>query len=152
VRFKKVIEELNSTWSPKQFSATSVPPRKDFVPFNKQDQAGYGSQRNADFPNSTAVPPNPATMPFPLEHVIDDLADSCIYLDTALKKIARCCKHNPSISDKQRQELTNMYSYGRKALKAISKIGVAVQDTANIAGQPTPDASVPVRKKEIKRN
>ena len=45
-----------------------------------------------------------------------------------------------------------MYSYGRKALKAISKIGIAIQDTVNIAGQPTPDASVPVRKKEIKRN
>lgn len=148
----KLLEELNSTWNPSEYSASSTPPRKDFVPFNKRDQAGYGRQNNVDFPQSSPVPPNPSSLPYPLEHVVEDFADSYIYLTAALKKIALCCKHNKSLKDKQRKELMNYYTYGKKALNVISKIGMKIQDTATISTQPTPDATVPTAKKTIKRN
>jgi hypothetical protein len=152
VKSKKILEELNSTWNPSQYPAASVAPRKDFVPFNKSDQPAYGKQRGADFPNSSPVPPNPASMPHPLETVVDDLADSFVYLQTSLKKISTCCKFNPSLKKKQKQKLMVLYKYGTNALKVIAKIGANIQDAANMAGQPTPDASVPQAQKAIKRN
>lgn len=148
----KLIEELNSTWNPSEYSASSTPPRKDFVPFNKRDQAGYGKQNNADFPQSSPVPPNPASLPFPLENVVEDFVDSYIYLTAGLKKIAICCKNNKALKKKQKEELMKFYTYGKKALNVISKIGMKLEDSANIAGQSTPDATVPVSKKAIKRN
>jgi hypothetical protein len=148
----KLLKELNSTWNPSEYSASSTPPRKDFVPFNKRDQAGYGKQNNADFPQSAPVPPNPASLPFPLENVVEDFADSYIYLMAGLKKIAICCKSNKALKNKQKKELMDLYTYGKKALNAISKIGMKIQDSATISSQPTPDATVPTAKKAIKRN
>ena len=148
----KIIEELNSTWNPSQYPASSSAPRKDFVPFNKSDQPGYGKQRGADFPQSSPTPLNPASMPYPLEHIVEDLADSFVYLETALKKISRCCKDNPTLKTKQKQKLLVLYKYGTNALKIIGKIGVNIQDIVDMAEQPTPDASVPQAKKSIKRN
>jgi hypothetical protein len=149
---QKIIKELNSTWNPAQYPATSVPPRKDFVPFNKSDNPAYGKQRGVDFPNSTPVPPNPASMPYPLEHVIDDLADSFIYLQTALKKISICYKQNPVLNKKQKEKLMILYKYGNAASNVIRKIGMKIQDSVDMAEQPTPDASVPQSKKSLKRN
>ena len=148
----KILKELNSTWNPSEYSASSTPPRKDFVPFNKRDQAGYGKQSNADFPQSAPVPPNPASLPYPLETVIEDFADSYIYLLAGLKKISICCKHNKALNNRQKKDLLHFYKYGKKALHVISKIGMKIQDSANISSQPTPDATVPTAKKAIKRN
>ena len=148
----KLLKELNSTWNPSEYSASSTPPRKDFVPFNKKDQAGYGKQNNADFPQSSPVPPNPASLPYPLENVVEDFADSYVYLMAGLKKISICCKNNKSLKDKQRKESMHYYTYGKKALEVISKIGMKIQDSANMSGPSTPDATVPTAKKAIKRN
>jgi len=148
----KILKELNSTWNPSEYSASSTPPRKDFVPFSKKDQAGYGKQNNADFPQSSPVPPNPASLPYPLENVVEDFADSYVYLMAGLKKISICCKNNKALNNRQKKELLHFYAYGKKALDVISKIGMKIQDTANMGSQSTPDATVPIAKKSIKRN
>lgn len=129
-----------------------MPPRKDFVPFSKKDQAGYGRQSGVDFPPTTGTPQSPPSFPHQLTHIVDDFSDTYVYLTTALKKIADCCKNNPSITEEQKKALAEIYFEGKKALKVILKIGNVIEDVANIAGQPTPDASVPRNRKVLKRN
>jgi hypothetical protein len=152
VNFEKIIEELNSTWSPKQYGGTNMAPRKDFVPFSKKDQAGYNRQTNVDFPPVSPQPINPASLPFELNHIINDLSDSYIFLRIALKKISNACKNSKVLSDEQKKELIDLYVHGKKASKTILKIGKKIENVGNIAGQPTPDASIPIGRKEFTRN
>jgi hypothetical protein len=148
---KEIIEELTSIWSPKQFSATNYAPRKDFVPFSARDSAAYHRQ-SGDFPPATPIPPNPASLPFELSHIVDDLSDSYIYLKISLKKIAQCLRNSPSLTKRQKKQLWFFYKKLKNDLNSIFDVGSKIEDVCNIATQPTPDASVPVAKKSIKRN
>ena len=153
MKLKKILSEELGAYAPKSYPATSVPPRKDFVPYNKKDGYNYNRQANVDNRLASAPTPNsPIELPWQLNFVIDDLADAFIYLETAMQKISNCAKGSKVISKKQRVALMIFYKAIKKTAQVVKKVGLRIGDIANIAGQPTPDVFVPKAGNVIKRN
>lgn len=151
MELKKIISEALGSYAPKEYPASSMAPRKDFVPFNKKDGYNYNRQSNVDFPPVTPVPPNPSSWPWELNHVMDDISDAYVYLEVALKKISNCAKVSKVINKEQKNALLEMYRKGKEAAKIVKEIGMNIEDVSNIAEQPAPDASQPIENRSIAR-
>lgn len=151
MKLSKILEEAMGSYAPTQYPASSMAPRKDFVPFNKKDGYLYSRQQGSDFPPVTPVPPNPSSWPWELNGVLNDISDAFVFLEVALKKMSNCAKGSKVINKEQRQALLELYKAGKQASKVVKKIGMNIEDVGNIAGQPTPDASVPTAQRSIQR-
>jgi len=153
VKLNKILGEALGSYSPGSYQATSMPPRKDLVPFNKKDGYNYTRQANNDSRLSSApTPESPASLPWELNFVTDDLADAFIYLETAMRKMSNCAKCSKVINKKQKSALLELYRATKKAAQVVKKVGSQVENVANIADQPTPDMFVPKTGTAIKRN
>ena len=85
------------------------------------------------FPPTEPMPENTPSMPWPLQTVTDDVADSFIYLLSAVKKMQRCVKENPSPTKEQKLKLKQLIRVGFKTLKTIEKIGLHIRSSADLA-------------------
>ena len=151
MKLDKILAEAMGSYAPTQYPASSMAPRKDFVPYNKKDGYNYSRQAGGDFPPVTPVPPNPSSWPWELNGVMNDISDAYVFLEVALKKMSNCAKGSKAINKNQRQALLELYKAGKEASKVVKKIGMKIEDVGNIAGQPTPDASVPTDQRAIQR-
>lgn len=131
MELEKVITEVYDTAN-KSYGGYSAPARKDFVPQSTKNTANFPYQKQDDLTNPP--PESIASIPWPLQTVVDDLADSFVFLSTAMDKMASCVKHNPSVRGDQKDELIKLYKLSKKALLAIRKVGSHLTGVVNIAG------------------
>jgi hypothetical protein len=128
MKLEKVINEtLTSIWSPKQYQATSMAPRKDFAPLNTQDGYNYPYQTQSPLPTPDVPSNKTANIPWPLQTIDDDLADSYVYLLAAGQKIQTAIKNNPSLSKQQKLKMKVLLKNCKSALNLIKKIGFNIK-------------------------
>lgn len=138
-------ESLESTWSPKQYPAYSQAPRKDFVPFSTKDGYNFPNQQNqaVGFPPTVPQPPNPSSVPWPLQTINTDLADAFVLLLAAAGKLSECVKNNTvSLTENQKSELLELFKKLKVSLNDIKDVGMRVTDVVNMAEQPPPQVPV----------
>jgi hypothetical protein len=142
LNINKIIDEsLDSIWSPRQYQAGSYAPRKDQGPlFNQKDGKNFPYQHNAPptFPPSLPEPVNPQVFPWPLETINADLGDGFVFLLSAAKKIKQCSTQNPSISQKQKDKLDQIFDYMLKVLKAVEKVGLNLPSVVTMTSERPP--------------
>jgi hypothetical protein len=142
IDLKKILnEDVGSIWSPKQYQASSMAPRKDQGPlFSQKDGKNYPYQNN--FPGTaqttTAEPQKPETFPWPMENINSDLADGLIFILEAAKKISQCQTSNKSLSSKQKDELLKVFKYLIKISKSIEKVGMHLPKIVNMSSETQP--------------
>jgi hypothetical protein len=131
--FDQIIEEIYDSGGG-SYSASSEAPRKDFAPMSSK--AGYNNpyQRDGVYGNLTEPPPDaPESMPWPLQTVTTDVADSFVYLMTAMNKMSQCVKQNPSLTKEAKKELLELYKKSKQALGLLRDVGLSI-NKLNIAG------------------
>jgi hypothetical protein len=141
MNLKDIIDEsIDTLWNQRQYGASNEWPRKDFVPVGARNDYNFPYQKGSPpvFPPTTPTPPNTADMPWPLQTVTEDLADSFVYLLEAHKKMKRCVKENPSISSEQKKNLIKLIKISKEALRAIEYVGFKIRDTVDLAGPMPP--------------
>jgi hypothetical protein len=137
VNLKKILnEDVGSIWSPRQYQASSMAPRKDQGPlFSQKDGKNFPYQQNSPpvFPPNLPQPEAPETMPWPLENINSDLADGFVFILAAAKKISQCEKQNKKLTNKQREHLFSNFKMLIKITKAIQKVGMELPNVVNMA-------------------
>jgi hypothetical protein len=141
---KALNESLDGMWNNRQYGGTSEMPRKDYQPYSSS--AGYTfpyqSGATSVFPPTAPDPQNTPSIPWPLNTVDHDLSDSFVYLVSAVKKMERCIKENPSLNDKQRSAIKSLMKLADESLKRIEVIGANIVKVANLAGALPPQSPV----------
>ena len=125
----------------KSYPAYSSPARKDFAPQSARNTANFPYQKQDDLTNPP--PESVASIPWPLQTVVDDYADSFVFLAAAINKISTCLKNNPSLSPKQKDDLVSLFKDSKKALKLIRDVGLKITAAVNIAGDQPSQNPVP---------
>lgn len=140
IDLKKILsEDVGSIWSPRQYQAGSMAPRKDQGPlFSQKDGKNYPYQQNMPGvpPTTSPQPANPDTFPWPLQNINSDLADGLIFVLEAAKKISICSKQNKNLTKKQQKQLIYTFKYLIKISKAIEKVGLKLPSIVNMTTQP----------------
>lgn len=98
------------------------PPRKDWGPQSNQQGYGFPYQKSPLFPATDPTPEQTPDMPWPLQTVTMDLADSFIYLLTATNKMENCLQLNTSLKEDQKKKLNNLIKYAAKIMAAIKDL------------------------------
>lgn len=129
-------EDISTLWNNAHYGASSEAPRKDFVGFSTQDGYNFPYQHNAPpvFPPTEPQPEQTQSLPWPLQTVVDDLADSFVYLTAATNKIKTCLDQNAAISDNQKRLLEQLHNGAIKTLQNIKLIGDELLTVAPLAG------------------
>jgi hypothetical protein len=145
-----LIEEVYDQ-GPQRYGGFNSAPRKDFAPLPSKDGYNYPYQQNPPLSNLTTPPPEgPVAYPWPLQTIVDDLSDSFVCLLNAASKIADCAKNNPSIDNKQQNELFEFYKSSKQALEIIKNIGTGIGNVVNMSeGQPSQN---PVAQQIVQKN
>jgi hypothetical protein len=133
----QIIEEIWDSGGG-NYPAYSDPPRKDFAP--SSDKSGYTNpyQAGGTYGNLTEPPPDaPASLPWPLQTITVDLADSFVYLMTATSKMVQCSRQNPSLSKEAKKDLIEMYKKSKQALALIKDVGTKINNLNMAAQQPS---------------
>jgi hypothetical protein len=146
INLKKILDEsLDSIWSPRQYGASSMAPRKDQGPlFSQKDGKNFPYQNNTPpvFPPSLPEPENPLVFPWPMETINSDLGDGFVFLLNAAKKINQCAKQNPSITSEQKEKLLEVFGTMLKVLKTVEKIGLNLPSIVNMSSERQPQVPV----------
>jgi hypothetical protein len=129
MNLNEIIEEIYDTGYGKQYPAYSAPPRKDFGP--NSNASGYSNpyQRDGVYGNlgDPSMPDGMPCLPWPLQTLSVDVADSFVFLASGMSKIYQCLKQNPSIDKKSKEELLEIYKQSKSALKIIKDIGMSIE-------------------------
>ena len=133
-------EELGTLWNNARFGAASEAPRKDFVGFSNKDGYNFPYQHNAPpvFPPTGDQPSQTTDLPWPLQTVSDDLADSFVYMVAAVQKMKTCLDENAAISSNQKRQLKELLKLSQETLKNIRLIGDEILTVAQLAGPMPP--------------
>ena len=139
---KTLDESLDGLWNNRGYGGTSEPPRKDYQPYSAGSGYSFPYQAGSPpvFPPTPPDPQNNPSIPWPLDTVSADIADSFVYLIAAYKKMKRCTEENPSINKKQREAIGEMMAITANALRKIEKVGTRIVTVANIAGNLPPQS------------
>jgi len=141
INLKKILnEDVGSIWSPRQYQAGSMAPRKDQGPlYSQKDGKNYPYQQNAPgvSQSTTNEPQKPETFPWPLQNINSDLADGLIFILEAAKKISICGKINKSLTKKQKNNLVQVYKKLIVVSKEIEKIGINLPSMINMSSETT---------------
>lgn len=138
----KIIEEVYDSGGG-YYPASSESPRKDFAPAS--NRSGYDNpyQSGGNYGAPVEPPPDaPASMPWPLQTITVDLADSFVYLMTAVSKMVQCSKQNPTLSKEAKHNLIEMYKKSKQALALIKDVGLSI-NKLNLADQQPSQNPVP---------
>jgi hypothetical protein len=127
-------ESIDTLWNQKQYPASSSWPRKDFVPVGAKNEYNFPYQKGAPpiFPPTPSDPEHVPSMPWPLQTVSEDIADSYVYLWSAYKKMQRCVEENPSPSKIQKQQISLLMKLCKFCLKTIKQIGLKINKVADL--------------------
>lgn len=139
---KEIIEEIYNGGGG-SYPAHSEPPRKDFAPMSTRGGYNNPYQSGGSFGNLTEPPPDaPASLPWPLQTITTDYADSFVYLMAGMSKMIQCIKQNPTLSKESKVELVEMYKKSKHALKLIKDVGLQI-NKLNIANQQPSQNPIP---------
>ena len=144
-----IIEEIYDTRGG-QYPAYSEAPRKDFAPMS--NRSGYNNpyQSGGSFNQpTTPEPDSPESLPWPLQTLSVDIADSFVFLMSGMTKMTQCLKQNPTLDNESKKELLELYKKSKEALSLLKDIGLSVSKL-NMAGpqplqnpnQNTPDQRI----------
>jgi len=114
----------------------SEAPRKDFSPQSGSRGYDHPYQSNKDGAMNTGATQtviNTPLVPWELSHIDADLADSAVYLATALDKINTALINGNTLSDKQRKSLDRYKEILIPCLQRIKEIGHNVITVINLA-------------------
>lgn len=142
MNLNNIIEEIYNSGGG-QYPAYSEPPRKDFAPMSNRSgytnpyQSGGGSGNLTD-----STPESPASLPWPLETLSVDIADSFVYLMSGMGKMSQCIKQNPTLKKESKQELLELYKKSKEALKILKDVGMAIEKL-NLAKPQPPQNPLP---------
>jgi len=135
-----LLNEISPSYAPASgaIAATSDAPRKDFGAVGgngyppSMNRKGlldpYQSHPLAAMPD----PDRPPHLPYPLDNINSYLADSYVYLDSALNQMRVAAKINPGLNPILTRELNRLTKEGRQALKVIRDIGVNLTKATNL--------------------
>ena len=138
----KIIEEIYNGGGG-NYPAYSEPPRKDFAPMS--NKSGYTNpyQSNAVYGNLTEPPPDaPASLPWPLQTVTTDFADSFVFLMAGINKMVQCIKQNPTLPKDSKKDLIELYKKSNQALKILKDVGLSI-NKLNMADQQPAQNPIP---------
>jgi len=154
MNLNQIIEEIYDTGYGKTYPAYSSPPRKDFGPGS--NSSGYSNpyQRDSVYGNlgDPNMPDGMPSMPWPLQTLSVDIADSFVYLASGMSKIYQCLKQNPTLDKKSKEQLLELYKQSKAALQIIKDVGMSIeklnmskpqppQNPLELVGQQRPDSS-----------
>ena len=144
MEFNKIVEEIYNSGYGGQYPAYSEPPRKDFAPMS--NKSGYDNPYRQDGAYGKVPQPQQEgspSMPWPLQTLSGDIADSFVYLMSGMSKLIQCIKQNPTLDKEQKMEMVEIYKKAKVALSILRKIGMSV-DKFNLAKpQPLQDPTTP---------
>lgn len=116
------------------YPASNSPPRKDFVPLSSKNGYEFPYQKNdAVWPPSDRPLDGQVALPWPLQLVPIDLADSYVYLLAALKKIQSAAQQNKALTLAQKDALRDIFRMGKQAKKMIKQMGMVFEPVMNMA-------------------
>lgn len=153
MEFNKIVEEIYDSGYGGQYPAYSEPPRKDFAPMS--NKSGYNNAYQKDgaygkLPEQQKE--GTPSMPWPLQTLSGDIADSFVYLMSGMSKLIQCIKQNPSLNKEQKKEMIEVYKKSKVALSILKKIGTSI-DRFNLAKpQPLQDPTSPSQKQAVDDN
>lgn len=133
----RIIEEIYDTGGG-QYPAYSQPPRKDFAPMS--NRSGYTNpyQSGGAFNQPvTPEPDSPESLPWPLQTLSTDIADSFVFLMAGMSKMIQCIKQNPTLDKESKEELLEIYKKSKLTLNALKDIGLSVSKLNMAAPQPS---------------
>lgn len=133
MKINEIIEEMiGDSANIRTYSAYESPARKDFIPLNKSDYNFQYQQNIQDGGNRLPEPPLKGTVPWPLETVVDDFADSYIYLYTIGQKINEAIINNKALTKKQKNFLRKYLKDIKKMMDHIKYLGSKIIDISKI--------------------
>lgn len=136
---KVMAEALDGLYNNPNYGGYSDAPRKDFGPQSNQQGYNFPYQKNASlFPATTPSPEQTSDMPWPLQTVTQDLADSFIFLVTASNKMENCLKLNTTLDEKQKKKLNSLLNYSGKILGAIKDLDAKLNFFLDLASSLEP--------------
>lgn len=143
MNFEETIEEsLDGLWGNRQYGGNSELPRKDYQPYSTSN--GYTFPYQSGSPPATPPipqdPDNTVSVPWPLNNVTNDLADSFVYLLSAYRCMQRCIKENPALNKKQKMAIKILLKFTKGALMRIKKVGETILTVANLADKLPPQS------------
>lgn len=122
----KIIEEIYDSGGG-YYPAYSEPPRKDFAPMsnrggyeNPYQQGGVSEQPREQTPDRAP------SLPWPLQTLGDDIADSFVFLAAGMSKMVQATKINPTLDKKSKEDLLELYKKSKMALNILKDIGLAI--------------------------
>ena len=119
------------------YPASNAPARKDFVPLSSKNGYEFPYQKNdAVWPPVERPLDGQVALPWPLQLVPIDLADSYVYLVAALKKIQTAAQQNPALTVNQKEALRDIFRLGKQAKKMIKQMGLVFEPVLSMATQP----------------
>ena len=140
MNLENIITEIYDT-ATQQYPAYSSPARKDYVPQSARNTPNFPYQKQNDLTNPP--PESVPSIPWPLQTVVDDFADSFVYLATGMNKISSCLRNNPSLKKEQKEKLLELFKESKKALIKIRNVGSQLVDVVNMAGPQPSQNPVP---------
>ena len=144
---KLFLEALEGLGNARMSTPYSEEPRKDYV--SQSGKLGYHHPYQSNLDGATNLgaedqPPNPPLVPWELNHVDGDLADSVVYLSSALDKINYTLNNNTTLSSNQITSLKKYSSILTVCLNKMQTIGNHIISLINLA-HPNP----PIMSNEI---
>lgn len=144
-------EALDGMYNNPNYGGYSDAPRKDWGP--QSNQQGYNFPYQKNNPLFPAVGPpveQTADMPWPLQTVTNDLADSFIYLLTASNKMENCLQLNTALDAKQKKKLNSLIAYSAKILGAIKDLDAKLTFYMDLAS--SLEGINPAQERDINKN
>lgn len=133
MNLNNIIEEIYEKGGG-SYPAYSQAPRKDFAPISQRGGYDYPYQQTGVAGSFTEPPPDaPIVLPWPMQTINDDLSDGFVFIMSAANKITKCIKSNPALTEKQKEELIEIYKKTKQALELIKTVGLNIHKS-NIAG------------------
>jgi hypothetical protein len=133
MKINEIIEEMiGDSANIRTYSAYETPARKDFIPLNKSDYSFSYQQNVQDGGTKLPSPPIKGTLPWPLETVVDDFADSYVYLYTIGQKINKAIVNNKALSKKQKNLLKKYLKDITIMMQHIKLLGSKIIDISKI--------------------
>jgi hypothetical protein len=122
----KIIEEIYDSGGG-YYPAYSEPPRKDFAPMS--NKGGYENpyqQGGANEHPREESPDRAPSMPWPLQTLGDDIADSFVFLTAGMTKMIQAIKGNPTLDKKAKEDLLELYKQSKAALNILKDVGLSI--------------------------
>jgi hypothetical protein len=139
MKFNKLVNEIYDTNINKQYGATNSAPRKDFAPASSKDGYINDYQNLGASELENPQPDNPASYPWEIQTINDDLANGFVSIVSSAEKIKNAYKNNNVLNINQKNDFKNLYKLSKNILNAIKKVAFKIDEIANLNLEKTPE-------------